>query len=200
MNAYSNIRATFRWSTLSAFAIAFSLGIAFAASHPWTEQSGLRSKSAGNELTASQWNQLVTNVDNLNERLDSAETAITSPSSATPTGAVVAFFGTACPNGWSPTDGTANGVKKTDGTAGTLDLRGQFVRGLNASASGIDPNRTLASSQSSQNLSHGHAAGTLSAASAGAHTHTFGYTDSSTTNSHSQGVDFQSDTTTARNT
>ena len=123
MNAYSNIRATFRWSTLSAFAIAFSLGIAFAASYSWTEQSAFRSKSAGDQLTASQWNQLVTNVDNLNERLASAEAAVTSLSSATPTGAVVAFFGTTCPNGWSPADGTSNGVKKTDGTSGTLDLR-----------------------------------------------------------------------------
>lgn len=63
-----------------------------------------------------------------------------------PTGAVMAFFGSTCPNGWSPANGTANGVKKTDGTNGTLDLRGEFIRGLD-SGRGVDTGRSLASSQ-----------------------------------------------------
>ncbi len=52
----------------------------------------------------------------------------------------MAFNLTACPSGW----GMANG------TNGTPDLRGEFVRGWDgtgALAKGIDPGRTIASSQ-----------------------------------------------------
>ena len=58
----------------------------------------------------------------------------------------MAFNLSACPTGWIP----------ADGTNGTIDLRGQFIRGLNTSTSGLDPNRTLASAQTSQNLAHSH--------------------------------------------
>lgn len=40
---------------------------------------------------------------------------------AAPEGAVIAFYLTACPEGWAP----------ADGTNGTPDLRGQFIRGRN---------------------------------------------------------------------
>ncbi|MFZ3233123.1 MAG: hypothetical protein WA194_06490 [Patescibacteria group bacterium] len=97
-------------------------------------------------------------MDNLNERLSNAETAVASLSSAMPAGAVVAFYGTACPTGWSPADGTANGVKKTDGTPGTLDLRGEFVRGLDAAGVGarnVDTGRTLGTPQSASQVMGG---------------------------------------------
>ena len=96
---------------------------------------------------------LIGNVDNLNERLTNAEATVATLSSAMPTGAVVAFYGPTCPTGWSAANGTANGVKKTDGTAATLDLRGEFVRGLDGGR-GIDPSRALGSFQHSTVINH----------------------------------------------
>lgn len=84
------------------------------------------SVNINDSLSASKWNELV--------------------SYTIPPGAVVAFYGTNCPANWSPADGTANGVKKTDGTPGTLDLRGEFIRGLD-NLRGVDPSRTLWSGQ-----------------------------------------------------
>ena len=52
-----------------------------------------------------------------------------------PIGAVVAFNTTTCPTGWVAADGT-----------GTIDLRGEFIRGLD-SGRGVDTGRTLGSWQ-----------------------------------------------------
>lgn len=128
-------------------------GIAFALTYNWTDPSALRGKVTGNQLQSSQWNLLVGNVDNLNERLSSAEATVATLSSAMPTGAVVAFFGPTCPSGWAAANGTADGVKKTDGTTATLDLRGEFIRGLDNSR-GIDPSRVLGSFQHSTVINH----------------------------------------------
>jgi len=68
--------------------------------------------------------------------------------SSVPAGAVMAFNLSACPSGWIP----------ADGTSGTVDLRGYFVRGLNTSTTGIDPNRTLGSTQEDEFKSHVHSA------------------------------------------
>lgn len=130
------------------FAALFMTGIAFALTYNWTDPSALRGKAAGNQLQSSQWNLLVGNVDNLNERLSSAEANVVIPA-----GAVVAFFGNACPTGWAAANGTTNGVKKTDGTSATLDLRGEFIRGLDGSR-GIDPSRALGSFQHSTVINH----------------------------------------------
>lgn len=49
-------------------------GIAYALTYSWSDPSALRAKTSGNQLQSSQWNLLVGNVDNLNERLSNAET------------------------------------------------------------------------------------------------------------------------------
>lgn len=54
-----------------------------------------------------------------------------------PSGAIMAFYMTTCPEGW----------KFADGTNDTPDLRGEFIRGWDNSR-GIDINRTLGSNQS----------------------------------------------------
>jgi len=51
-----------------------------------------------------------------------------------PSGEVAFFLASTCPTGWNPSDGTNN----------TVDLRGEFIRGLD-NGRGIDPGRTLAS-------------------------------------------------------
>lgn len=63
-------------------------------------------------------------------------TGWTSAGGSAPSGAVMAFNLSACPSGWSA----------ADGTSGTPDLRGVFVRGLD-SGSGVDPSRILNSFQ-----------------------------------------------------
>ena len=57
----------------------------------------------------------------------------------TPSGVVAAFNLAACPAGWVA----------SDGTNGTVDLRGQFVRGLDTGGA-VDPGRTLGSAQADQ--------------------------------------------------
>mgnify|MGYP003302900261 FL=1 len=52
------------------------------------------------------------------------------------------------------------------------DLRGQFVRGVNTSNSGLDTNRGIGSTQGSQNQSHNHSYGNNSITVSGAnHNH-----------------------------
>lgn len=46
---------------------------------------------------------------------------------AAPEGAVMAFYLSACPEGWTP----------ADGSPGTPDLRGRFIRGLNDFGTGV---------------------------------------------------------------
>lgn len=120
------LKTGFRGIIFGSFAAVFFTGIAYALTYNWSDPSALRGKVAGNVVQSSQWNLLVGNVDNLNERLSNAE----ANGGTVPTGAVMAFFGSSCPTGWSPANGTTNGVKKTDGSVGTLDLRGEFIRGL----------------------------------------------------------------------
>lgn len=49
---------------------------------------------------------------------------------AAPEGAVMAFYLASCPDGWAP----------ADGTNGTPDLRGKFIRGLNDIGTGAPAN------------------------------------------------------------
>lgn len=103
---------------------------------------------------------------------------------------MVAFFARAtAPAGWLVCDGSlvlraaypalfaAVGVVFGAGdgvsTFALPDLRGEFVRGLDGGR-GVDVGRVLGSSQLGGNAAHSHGAGTLTASSAGGHTHSYG--------------------------
>jgi len=79
-----------------------------------------------------------------NGSLDFTNATITGLSSI-PSGFVGSFNLASCPTGWST----------SDGTAGTVDLRGKFVRGLDLGA-GVDPSRTLGTYQADDLKSHTH--------------------------------------------
>ncbi|MEF2175322.1 MAG: phage tail protein [Candidatus Absconditabacteria bacterium] len=82
----------------------------------------------GDTLTAAKWNELV------------------SSSSSAPSGAVMAFNLTNCPTGRKP----------ADGTNGTPDLRGTFVRGIGGEFNGRDVSRILSSYQEDSFQGHWH--------------------------------------------
>lgn len=75
------------------------------------------SVAGGDQLSSAKWNELV--------------------SYTVPPGAVMAFNLTSCPTGWSA----------ANGSGGTPDLRGEFIRGLD-SGRNVDTGRGLATSQS----------------------------------------------------
>lgn len=77
--------------------------------------------------------------------VDAAITTGVGGISAIPSGAVMAFNLSSCPSGWLAANGTAV----------ALDLRGEFIRGLD-SGRGVDASRTLASAQSDLLKSHAH--------------------------------------------
>lgn len=96
-------------------------------------------KSSGEVITADSWNGLMDDIS----------------SSQVPSGAVMSFYLNSCPSGW----------KAADGSPGTPDLRGQFVRGLNDFGTGTridgkqDPDgaaRILGDYQSDELKSHNH--------------------------------------------
>lgn len=66
-------------------------------------------------------------------------------------GSYAFFNATSCPEGWLIADG-ANG---------TVDLRGQFIRGWNNTPNGADAGRLLASQQANQSLPHEHGVSTF---------------------------------------
>lgn len=82
----------------------------------------------GDTLWASQWNQLVTKVDTLEWQVSNINWA--------PSGAVMAFNLSTCPS-WR---------KPADGTNGTPDLRGEFIRWLD-NWRGVDTWRVISSAQ-----------------------------------------------------
>ncbi len=96
---------------------------------------------------------------------------------AFPSGAVVAFNSATCPTGWAI----------ADGTGGTPDLRGEFIRGLD-NGRGVDVGRVLASSQTADYQSHSHAVNppATNTNSAGNHLHTVNppATNTNTTGNH----------------
>jgi len=67
---------------------------------------------------------------------------------------VGAFNGSSCPAGWTAADGSGD-EKDTTGANTTLDLRGEFIRGLD-SGRGIDASRTLRSWQKPTVIPHEH--------------------------------------------
>ena len=69
------------------------------------------------------------------------------------TGEVIAFAGASAPSGWQECNGAeaaTDALKTVLGVDNVPDLRGQFIRGLNTSGSGLDPNRTRLDPQDAQ--------------------------------------------------
>ena len=65
--------------------------------------------------------------------------------SSVPSGAILAFNSSVCPEGWLA----------ANGSNGTVDLRGIFIRGID-NGRGIDKNRSLGSFQNDSIQEHGH--------------------------------------------
>jgi hypothetical protein len=84
-------------------------------------------KTPGSMLTAAEWNSLPSDI-------------------GVPANAVMAFNLTSCPPGWI----------LADGTSGTPDLRGAFIRGMYGDQNGRDVPRTLGSYQADEFKSHTH--------------------------------------------
>lgn len=74
---------------------------------------------------------MVADLNDLNTRVSAI--------SGVPTGTVIAYNGTFCPSGW--TEAAGAGVPAGPGGSATLNLRGQFVRGWNSTAGGLDAGR-----------------------------------------------------------
>lgn len=106
------------------FLILTIVSVTYALNYNWSDPTSIRNQISGNPLTAAGWNLLVGNVDNLNERLLSAEGS----GGIVPTGAIMAFNLITCPSGWS----------EADGINGRPDLRGEFIRGWNRNTTGTD--------------------------------------------------------------
>jgi len=113
--------------------------------------------TSGWRLTSDRWNEMVNKLLDLDSRGSSIDTRVTTLESTggVPSGSVMAFNLNICPQNWSLADGTG-----VSGDFVNLDLRGQFVRGLDDSAPsiGIDPEspRTLGSDQDDELESHQH--------------------------------------------
>ncbi|MDD5197324.1 MAG: hypothetical protein PHN60_00500 [Candidatus Gracilibacteria bacterium] len=109
----------------------------------------LSDADSGKPLTSTLMQTIMSNVNELNTRLTSAEATITSQtttiSTLSPSGAVIAFNLASCPTGWTI----------ADGGGGRPDLRGEFIRGLD-NGRGVDIGRTLRSSQADIFANHTH--------------------------------------------
>ena len=128
-----------RWTAVQIVSFVLAvliLGIWYAAV-TWTNiPSG--SWAAGQPVTQTLMQGIIDNINDLNSRVATLN--------STPAGAIMAFNLTTCPTGWVT----------ADGTNGTPDLRGEFIRGLD-SWRGVDVGRTLRSWQRDIFSNHHHA-------------------------------------------
>ena len=107
-----------------------TLGVLLAGYATYSAYTQLPTATSGAPLTSTMWNNTITTVNQHSTDLTTVEGQIV------PSGAVIAFNLSSCPTGWS----VANG------TNGTADLRGDFIRGLD-SGRGVDSGRSLATEQ-----------------------------------------------------
>ncbi|MDD4151369.1 MAG: hypothetical protein PHR68_02030 [Candidatus Gracilibacteria bacterium] len=82
----------------------------------------------GVTITKDIWNNVINTINTIGTKVDTL--------SNVPTGAIMAFNLSTCPDGWIA----------ANGSNGTPDLRGEFIRGLD-SGRGVDTGRSLASWQ-----------------------------------------------------
>lgn len=105
----------------------------------------------------SNFNQLVTDGNNAKSSILSQLSGVTNV--GLPSGAVIMFNAANCPFGY----------QVADGTSGSPDVRGVFVRGLDLGA-GVDSGRTLASYQADAIENHAHGGPSAAGGSSGAGT------------------------------
>ncbi|MEI6480504.1 MAG: hypothetical protein WCO12_03230 [bacterium] len=118
--------------------------------------------STGGYLAAQ---SLISNIDVTSPKYCIGTDCITSwagVGGGTPSGAVMAFYLSSCPSGW----------KAADGTNGTPDLRGYFVRGLGTNSDGT-ASGALGAKVADEYRSHSH-----SGVTGGIETHTYSANDS----------------------
>ena len=127
-----------------------------AAANLYNPVNGAVQALSGGEIAAGQIVDAI--YDGTQFELVSAPVNTPPPTSAVPAGAVMAFNLSACPVGWVA----------SNGSGGTVDLRGLFVRGLDSGA-GVDPGRTLGSYQADQFQDHTHTVDTSSGSAASAY-------------------------------
>lgn len=82
----------------------------------WTNIS---TRTNGTTIDYTIWNELVNNINTIWAKVDTMWWSV-------PSGAIMPFYLTTCPSWWLP----------ADGSSGTPDLRGQFLRGMNTFNSG----------------------------------------------------------------
>lgn len=85
-----------------------------------------------------------------------------------PPGTIIAFGGTVAPTGW----------QLCDGTNGSPDLRGKFIRGANPSGANGAPVANVGATQDDLTVAHNHSVGTLNFTTSanGSHYHSHGHT------------------------
>lgn len=108
---------TFKQGLVKGLGIGIGISIALATTTLLAAAAAMKVFSAGEVISAADLNRNFT--------------------MAAPEGAVMAFYLGSCPDGWTP----------ADGSPGTPDLRGRFIRGLNDFGSGaatVDPQGTRA--------------------------------------------------------
>ncbi|MDD4151845.1 MAG: hypothetical protein PHR68_04485 [Candidatus Gracilibacteria bacterium] len=98
----------------------------------YTAYTNLAIQADGATITRDIWNDVINKVNTIGNTY-------------APTGAIMAFYLISCPTGRII----------ADGTNGTPDLRGEFIRGID-NGRGVDTGRTLASWQSDSIKNHRH--------------------------------------------
>lgn len=115
----------------------------------------LSNVTTSDTLTATWWNNIISNINDLKTTTDTLSTTINNLSWSIPTWSIMAFYLTTCPTWWNAADGTNS----------TPDLRWQFLRWLNTFNNWVtirndwyqDPtNRTLWNHQADDFKSHTH--------------------------------------------
>jgi len=120
------------WFLLAA---SFMIGISILWILAYNVYAALSTASTGSPLTAANYNDIINKINTLENTISTQNSTIASINSI-PSWSIIAFNSSSCPTGWS----------KANGTNGTIDLRGEFIRWFD-DWKWIDSWRTLGSNQ-----------------------------------------------------
>ena len=125
---------------LQGVGILITFALAFVGYLAYSAYTQLPTATSGAPLTSTMWNNTITQVNQLGTDLTTLSGTVAGIASV-PSGVVEAFNLSSCPTGW----------KLSNGTNGTVDLRGEFVRGLDGGR-GIDSGRSLGTTQAGTSI------------------------------------------------